>query len=394
MAQSVVIPELRQPVKASLIAELKGRQIVNSWDVWLFPRLAKSDAAKAVAATPAVFKQLRDRYPGLLAAPDSLAGAEVILSDRFGAAELAALNQGKRVISLGARGPAPGCLLGWWGKSAQTGTGILNRHAAFTGFPADDYLTPVFHRILGRAERLGDGRFKTCEPLMLTVGGSGYLAHVLQLRSGQGRLLLTGLDLLSDHPEAIWLLDAFIRYANSDLFQPVAALDPAQLREFEQNLARLNGLGRVVRASEQRPYRSPTGEWPMHIARATDGQSEVAWETKPVPGDLNSAGRFTFTWMGGTGYISAAPGAFTLFLGDKRLLQFEVTRQPKRWVSADGQVELDYAATDQTETDLDSAGLMKLTLPAAWLTAGQPATLRVVGDKAGTPRWFALYETE
>ena len=381
-------------MKASIVAELKGLQIGNSWDLWLFPRLVTSDAGKGVAATPGVLKKLRDHYPGLVAAEDSSAGADVLLSDRFGAAELAALNQGKRVISLGARGSVPGYVLGWWGKSAQTGTGISNRHPAFSGFPADNYLTPVFHRILGRAEKLGGGRFKSCEPLMVTVGSSGYLAHVLQVRSGRGRLLLTGLDLLSDNPEAIWLLDSFIRYAASEQFQPGAELDKEQLREFEQMLANFNGVGRVLKASEQRPYRSPTGEWPMHIARATDGQSEVAWETKPVPGDLKPASRFTFTWLAGTGYISAAPGGFTLFLGEKQLLQFEVTRQPKRWASADGLVELDYAATDQTETDLDSAGLMKLTVPAAWLTPGKPASLRVVGEKAGTLRWFGLYETE
>ena len=39
--------------------------------------------------------------------------------------------------------------------AAQTGTAISNWHLAFSDFPADDYLTPVFHRILGRAEKLG-----------------------------------------------------------------------------------------------------------------------------------------------------------------------------------------------------------------------------------------------
>ena len=390
----IVIPELQLPTKAALVAELKGHPIHNAWEVWLFPSASASAAGKSVAATPEVFTKLRDRYPDLVLAGAAASERRVLLSDRFGAAELAALNQGRRVICLGARGPAPGYVFGWWGKSAQTGTAISNWHPAFGGFPADDYLTPVFHRILGRAEKLGGGRFKACEPLMVTVGSSGYLAHVLQLRSRQGRLLLTGLDLLADTPEATWLLNSFIHYATSEQFQPEAELDQEQLREFEQALASFNGVGHVLKSSEQRPYRSPTGDWPMHIARATDGLSEVVWETKAVPAQLDKAGRFTLTWLGGTGYISASPGAFNLFLGEKPLLQFEVTRQPKRWSSADGLVQLDYAATDQTETELDSAGFMKLTLPAAWLTPGKPATLRVVGDKAGSPRWFGLYETD
>ncbi|MCX6929110.1 MAG: hypothetical protein NT154_38725, partial [Verrucomicrobia bacterium] len=124
----IAIPELRKPVKASIVAELKGLQIGNSWEVWLFPRPGAPDTGKGVTATPEVWKKLHARYPGLAAAGASSAESNVLLSDRFGAAELAALNQGKRVICLGARGPAPGYVLGWWGKSAQTGTAISNWH--------------------------------------------------------------------------------------------------------------------------------------------------------------------------------------------------------------------------------------------------------------------------
>jgi hypothetical protein len=39
-------------------------------------------------------------------------------------------------------------------------------------------------------------------------------------RVGEGKLLATGLNLVSDNPEAVYLLDQFIRYARSEQFAP------------------------------------------------------------------------------------------------------------------------------------------------------------------------------
>jgi hypothetical protein len=57
---------------------------------------------------------------------------------------------------------------------------------------------------------------------------------VFQARAGKGKLLATGLNLVSDHPEAIYLLDQFICYARSPQFRPKGTFD---LSEFQERAA-------------------------------------------------------------------------------------------------------------------------------------------------------------
>jgi hypothetical protein len=52
------------------------------------------------------------------------------------------------------------------------------------------------------------------------------LLDVFQAKAGRGKLLASGLNLLSEDPEAVYLLDRFIRYARSPQFQPRGTLDP------------------------------------------------------------------------------------------------------------------------------------------------------------------------
>jgi hypothetical protein len=61
---------------------------------------------------------------------------------------------------------------------------------------------------------------------MVGRGGAGYLVHVFQAKAGHGKLLASGLSLLSDNPEAEYLLDQFIRYARSPQFQPQGTFQP------------------------------------------------------------------------------------------------------------------------------------------------------------------------
>jgi hypothetical protein len=75
-----------------------------------------------------------------------------------------------------------------------------------------------------------NGDFRTLEPLMVGCGSPGYLVHVFQAKSGMGKLFASGLDLLSDKPEAVFLLDEFIKYVRSDSFKPQKELDTGIIR--------------------------------------------------------------------------------------------------------------------------------------------------------------------
>ena len=55
---------------------------------------------------------------------------------------------------------------------------------------------------------------------MVGLRSPDFLIYAFQARVGKGKLLATGLDLLSGAPEAEYLLEQFIKYAGSERFRP------------------------------------------------------------------------------------------------------------------------------------------------------------------------------
>ena len=97
--------------------------------------------------------------------------------------------------------------------------------------------------MIDTAEKLDAGhKFRNVEPLMVGIGREtgyafgtlgyplGFNLYAFQARAEKGKLLATGLNLMSENPEAVYLLDQFIRYAQSEKFAPQGTLDIANLR--------------------------------------------------------------------------------------------------------------------------------------------------------------------
>lgn len=219
-------PEVSRASRLALIAELPGRPVTNSWDVWVFPRRKTlPNAGTGIAASSGIYGRLKERYPGLAETGTQLAErSELFLVERFDGVATAALQAGKAVLLLHLPGEAPGVQLGWWAISKQAGTAIA-RQPAFGDFPNDGYLDELWFRLIDRTVSPADGALHHVEPLMVGRGNAGYLLHVFQARAGQGKLLASGLNLLSENPEAEYLLGQLIRYARSDQFQPQGTLD-------------------------------------------------------------------------------------------------------------------------------------------------------------------------
>jgi hypothetical protein len=171
---------------------------------------------------------------------------------------------------------------------------------------------------------------------------------------------------------------------------PLDGLEPARAEAARRELlARgMSGLAAVVRASGREEQVSWIGRLPMAFARQLDGKHEVLWRTEPVPAALPADGSFAFRFPAALGYVSEPRGAFTLWLGERRLLDFDVVLGSETWRSEDGRAALHYAARAANRED--STGLMTLELPAVWLEPGKPATLRVTGSASGSRRWFGL----
>jgi len=387
----VLAPALKAPAKARLTAELAGTDVRNSWDVWLFPKVRRrAPVVGQVAASPRVLAALADRYPGLvkLGTP-AAAKARVVLTDSFRAEAWEALRRGKNVVLLKLPGPRPGVRLGWWGQGPQTGTAIA-RHPAFGKLPHEGYLDELFFRMLGGTVQCGAEGFQSVEPLMVGSGRLGYLLHVFQAKAAKGKLLASGLELLSNHPESAWLLDQFLAYVQSARFLPTGRLDVAVWERLQALARSLNGWSRTTRSFRRVSYASFLGELYMSVARQTGSEKFVAWETQPVPKKLDGSGSHTFRWVAGLGWVSQPAGKFSLLLGDKPLVNFQVAQKDTVWKSADGRVRLAYRC--QAVNDLDSSGIMELTVPASLLTPGKRAELRVVPAQTGSRRWFGLYE--
>jgi hypothetical protein len=402
------IPAVRKPVKGQLQASLTsntGRlrastlfnmvppSFGNSWDLWLFPKpSAKSGAG--LCASAVVHQALAGRYSGMavVGAPESQA-AKTLVTTALDDDARQWLRQGKNVLLLKLAGPAPGVTLGWWGMTKQTGTAIA-RHPAFGDFPHDGYLNELWFRIVDTTVPAGRPALKSVEPLMVGDGSLGYLIHVFQAQAGKGKLLASGLDLLDDKPEAACLLDQFLAYVQSDRFQPAGKLDLKQAEaDWELWAAltkRINGWAKTTKAFRRVAYPSYWGQRPMCVARQSDEEKLVAWLTQPVPADLGPATSYTFRWFAGLGWLAQPPGKFTLTLGERPLVDFDVVDRDTTWTSPDGAVRLNYTLRDRAGQD--NSGIMELTLPARLLTPGQPAELRVVPAQTGSRRWFGLYE--
>jgi hypothetical protein len=300
----------------------------------------------------------------------------------------------------------PGTALTAWSISNQTGTAIAN-HPAFGDFPNQGYLDQGWFRLVDKAEKLDPGhKLRGVEPLMVGIGRAtgysfgtlgyplGFNLYAFQARAGRGKLLATGLNLVGDNPEAVYLLDQFIRYVRSDKFAPQGTFDLARhQQEAKQRQAvrrNLNGWAATLRASEKTDWHSFLCTAPMCVVRQTDGRASVAWRTGSWKPD--DKGRVTFRWIANLGWQSQpAGGRFSLWLNQEKLLDFDITLTSTTWKNADGAVELKYTVKS-IDRDEDSSGIMELTVPSSRLKIGEPATLRVDGSAANSLRYFGLQE--
>jgi beta-galactosidase len=388
-------PALETAVRAKLLVGLEGTAISNSWDWWIFPkREPLPGAGKNLAFAKTIFDLLSVRYPGaaLAGSPEGLA-RPLLVTDRLNPDTLQALDQGKSVLLLGLDGPKPGVGLGWWALGNQRGTAIA-RHPAFGSFPHDGYLGPALFRLVNSTALLSREAYRNVEPLMVGRGSDGYLAYVFQAKAGRGRVLATGLNLLTAQPEARYLLDEFIRHLGSDQFQPQASWDLAAARRQQEQLVemrgKLNGWARTLTAPPAWRYDSFLGELALRCIHDTDRENELAWQTQPVPQDRDENKPFTFRWVGASGYISQPLTRFAFYCGDRELFDVDVVRRDTTWKSADGAAVLQYNV--KSSTSEDSSGLMSLTVPGAWLKPGEPVKLRLTSPQAGGRRWVGIYE--
>lgn len=232
------MPEVERPVKIELQVKIDGRNVENQWDFFCFPAKWKHAIVRRAWASRTVYDKLHGTYHGLRLAGAQLlhkkhTANELLITESLGSKEVDFLKSGGTVLLLGLKDFSPlqpGIWLGWWGPNNQRGT-VTADSPAFGSFPTEGGM-PSFaiFRIIHDAVLLKGDLINHVDPLMVTLSRKGYSMNVFQCRVGAGKLFASGLDLLSGKPEGAYLLDQFVRYVQSDQFNPRHELSPNDLQ--------------------------------------------------------------------------------------------------------------------------------------------------------------------
>ena len=210
-----VVPRLKHADHWRLVTRL-GNDVTNDWDFWAFPmRETKSMQGRGVAVTPQLADVLAKKYEGLLLTGTPTGDAANIVIGTPDCPEIAkAIAAEKRVVMIGGTEGPPNVQLGWWWIGNQTGTAFAH-HPAFGNFPHDGYISPLWFRLIKQGLPVAKTKpFEQLEYLAVGEGRNDYFMYAAQATVGQkGSILMThGIDLLSAHPEAMYLLDQILEY--------------------------------------------------------------------------------------------------------------------------------------------------------------------------------------
>jgi len=218
----VPIDRVKAPRKLLLTLAIAGTSYQNSYDLWVYP--------------PKV---------------DTTAPANVLITDRLDAAARKHLDTGGKVLLFPRQDELKHCVKGafqtdfWcWPMFAKAAIAQKNepapgtqgflcdpKHPALANFPTEFHSNWQWWRLV-----------KNARPIILDETPADYrpIIHVIdnfarnhklgllfETKVGQGKLLVCASDLpaLQDHPEARQLLHSLLRYMDSPVFAPKAALD-------------------------------------------------------------------------------------------------------------------------------------------------------------------------
>lgn len=171
-ALKIAVPGVGRPVAAKLFASVSdaaGHSVSNDWPFWVFPQIA--DSAEPTNVTVAAYGSpevdaVRERGGNLL-----------ILSRQTGKANYT---------------------MGWWNVGAQAGMAVIP-HPALGDFPAGDFLSPLYFRIVKEADKLPVPGYSECDYVIVGEGRrDAYLYLAAKEREdGSREVFVSGLDITS-----------------------------------------------------------------------------------------------------------------------------------------------------------------------------------------------------
>ncbi|MCD8102680.1 MAG: beta-glucuronidase [Alistipes sp.] len=219
---------VRRAGKFTLEVALRGTDITNDWDLWVYPAVSPRVDTGGIYITTAVDEKARETLAG--------GGKVLLLLD-------GKVKQGADVVQY--------MRTSFWNTSwfrmrppHTQGSLVNNYHPALREFPTDDWTGLQWWEILNRAQVMELTDFpEGFRPIIQPVDTwfmNRRLGTLFEARSGGGKLMVCSADLrsdLSERPAARQLLYSILRYMDSHLFLPG---DEVDLRVIE-NLCRVAG---------------------------------------------------------------------------------------------------------------------------------------------------------
>lgn len=209
--ENIVIPSVAKPCRAQLVATVSadGFCVSNSWSYWLFPRREIKNRPE-VACADAFAAALSVRYRSLLAERD-WRKAKVVVAPHGSELEKDALAAGKSVVSLANQTGAPDIFLGWWWMGDQMGA-ALGVSPLLGRLPEERFLCPLFFRIGKTGLKMPVEGFEEMDLVMVGEGADACFLYLADSHRSDGvrRVLVAGLDVLSDTAEGSALLDGIL----------------------------------------------------------------------------------------------------------------------------------------------------------------------------------------
>jgi len=213
----IVVPAVSAPCRARLVAAVSdsGFSVTNSWNYWIFPKRGQKQLAN-VACADVFVSALGSRYPGLMTERE-WERAKIVVAPYGSELERCALAAGKSVVSLANQTGKADIYLGWWWMGDQMGAAMresrLLRH-----LPQEGFFNPLFFRIGKTGLKLPVSGVSADDLVMVGEGAEACFLYLADVPSPTGahRMIVAGLDVLSDTPEGAALLDGVLEAAGDE----------------------------------------------------------------------------------------------------------------------------------------------------------------------------------
>ena len=201
--------DISKPLQLQFVVSV-GKYI-NKWNIWVYPneQIKKGDVLMASSFDSDVEKFLLD-------------GGKVLLTPRLGSLK----NEGKDSVAVGFSTVFWNTL--WTNGQAPHTLGILcdNNHPALQLFPTEFHSDYQWWDAMSHCNAIPLNRINNPKPIVRIIDDwfkARPLGLIVELKVGNGRLLLCGADLLSkidERLEAMQLTKSLLNYMNSNSFNP------------------------------------------------------------------------------------------------------------------------------------------------------------------------------